>query len=395
MPRQITAEDYRVRAGFEALRQKLLDEQFANRLDRPLAYWALPADRRLPLILLGRTLRELLQLPYEEISDTPGVGLKKLGMLLTLLARATHDQPPQAEVAPSAAENDDATAPEFATHDQNELDPAFVSEQSWERWCETVRQHGLGQEKLGRLAPSLQELPTVIWNTPLSTYLDRRLTDIRQLKTHGKKRVRAILGVFQVVHTMLSSSGPHGTLSVRLLPRFVRPVEEWVTEVLGRPDAPTSQDVRQNLALPLLNQIEVDAGETILRLAENRLGIESPPQSVHVMSRGLGVTRARVYQLLEVCSKVMEVRWPEGRLALAQLADRLARSGATNDDLALFHRVRELFYPHSLEMHDGAAISAALVQPAAVLRSPGQPDLDNAGAAEFSPAEQTADSGAK
>ena len=162
MPRQITAEDYRVRAGFEALRQKLLDEQFANRLDRPLAYWALPADRRLPLILLGRTLRELLQLPYEEISDTPGVGLKKLGMLLTLLARATHDQPPQAEVAPSAAENVDATAPEFATHDQNGLDPAFVSEQSWERWCETVRQHGLGQEKLGRLAPSLQELPTVI-----------------------------------------------------------------------------------------------------------------------------------------------------------------------------------------------------------------------------------------
>ena len=387
MPRPISAEDYRVRASFEALRQKLSDERFADRLDRPLAYWALPADRRLPLGLLGHSLRDLLQRSYEDLAATPGIGLKKLGMLLTLLDRAMQDNSPSAEIASPAKEQVEVNSAGLATPSQDGFDPAFVSEQTWERWCETVRQHGLGQEKLGRLAPSLQELPTVIWHLPMSAYLDRRLADIRQLKTHGQKRMRAILGVFHVVHTMLSSSGPHGTLSVRLLPRFVRPVEEWVTEVLGRPDAPTAHDVRQNLALPLLNQIEVDAGDNILKLAESRLGIESPPQSVRILSRGLGLTRARVYQLLEVCGKVMEVRWPEGRLALSQLADRLAKSGAASDDLTLFHRVRELFYPDSVEQQDGVATTAEVLQPATIVPASDEHVSNDAAVVELSATE--------
>ena len=63
--------------------------------------------------------------------------------------------------------------------------PAVASPRASELLTWTVRLHGIGQEKLGRLAPSLQSLPTVIWESPLGFYLDKSLTEIRELKTHG------------------------------------------------------------------------------------------------------------------------------------------------------------------------------------------------------------------
>ena len=51
----------------------------------------------------------------------------------------------------------------------------IVSESLWEQWCETVKRYNLGQEKLGRLSPTLQALPTVIWHSRLEEYYDRSL----------------------------------------------------------------------------------------------------------------------------------------------------------------------------------------------------------------------------
>ena len=55
------------------------------------------------------------------------------------------------------------------------FDATIVSEALWTNWCDTVHRFGLGPEKLGRLAPSLQALPTVIWHTRLEDYSDRSL----------------------------------------------------------------------------------------------------------------------------------------------------------------------------------------------------------------------------
>ena len=56
-------------------------------------------------------------------------------------------------------------------------------------------------------SPSLQELPTVIWNSPLSTFLDYSLAELRQLKTYGEKRVRVVLEVFHAVHEAVGRRG--------------------------------------------------------------------------------------------------------------------------------------------------------------------------------------------
>jgi hypothetical protein len=141
-------------------------------------------------------------------------------------------------------------------------------------------------------------------------------------------------------------------LALRIVPKFVLPLESWVTEVLERPGLPTPDEVRDRLAVPLLDQVLVDTGETIHELSAGRLGITGPPQSVRQQAKRMGVTRARVYQLLEDCSRVMAVRWPEGQQLLAQLDAKFHADATAQDDLRLFRATYELFYPGKYKLTD-------------------------------------------
>jgi len=66
----------------------------------------------------------------------------------------------------------------------------------------------------------------------------------------------------------------------------------------------------------------------------------------------MGVTRARIYQLLEDCSRIMEVRWPEGQQWMAQLEAKFNAEATSQDDLRLFRATRELFYPGKQKLVD-------------------------------------------
>ena len=89
----MSAEEIQVIGRFEGLRKILLGPAYAEHLDKPLCYWALPTDRRLPLAFLGRTLRDLLGVPFAELAATPGIGRKKIASLVQLLARAANTDP--------------------------------------------------------------------------------------------------------------------------------------------------------------------------------------------------------------------------------------------------------------------------------------------------------------
>lgn len=367
-----SVEDFKLVSSFESLRKTLLQERYSDRWGRPLAYWALPSDRRLPLAFLGRTIGDLLNTPFAELSATPGIGQKKISSLMKLLARATRDEPPAVPfgISDLADEAKPTTGKPGMTPDR--FDPQLVSEALWVQWRDTVKRAGVGHERLGRLAPSLQELPTVIWNAPMSTYLDKSVDEIRNMKTHGEKRVRVVLEVFCVVHNMLVDVGSHDHLAVQLVPQFVVPIESWIRDVLGRNTPPTVEELRSRLAVPLVEQIQVDAGDTIVGLTKARLGLDGPQQSVRTLARKMGVTRARVYQLLDDCSKIMDVRWPEGQMLLKNLADHLAQTGAAPETMKLFAETRELFYPRkyaaaetnghetALEEHEDAEELAAV-----------------------------------
>jgi len=343
MSRSSFGEEYRLSSQFDEVRRTLLQVQFADRLSKPLRHWVLPSDRRLPLAFLNRTLEELLASSFSDLSATPGIGQKKINSLVTLLHRATRDEPPTA-VSVAAAGDGHASAASGSV-DWHKFDPSMVSEALWSEWREEVRRRGIGDECLGRLAPSLQRLPTVIWHAPLRNYLDLTVDEIRALRTHGEKRVRCVLEVFHSVYHALQGVALEQTIREVLTAPRIRTIQQWVESRLASPELPSEQEVRDQFVTPLLEQLEVDSGTTVHRLASERLGLTGAARSVREQARQLEVTRARVYQLLDDCGKVLSVRWPDGRVKLDQLTTHFASIEGDHAGLRLFFSLRELCYP--------------------------------------------------
>ena len=337
---------------FEEVRKTLLQDRFSDRLGKPLEYWVLPSDRRLPLALLGRTVGELLSTSFDELSATPGIGEKKINSLVKLLNRATCDEPP---LIAEAGSPDGVWA---GSTDARDFNPSIVSEALWSEWRETVRRYAIADQRLGRLAPSLQRLPTVIWNKPLSDYLDHTLAEIRNLRTHGEKRVRCVLEVFHSVYHRLQQADASTDLERHLMPSAIRDVQDWVVAQFESRQVPVEEDVRRNFAQPLLQMIETDCGQTVSHLVEERLGLNTEARSVREQARHLGVTRARVYQLLDDCGKVMSVRWPEGKMLLARLTSHYSPMEQGQGQLRLFFGLCEICFP---EKQSGLAGSDILL----------------------------------
>jgi hypothetical protein len=336
---------------FESLRKILTSGEYADHLEKPLAYWARPADRRLPLAFLGRTLKDLLSTPFSQLSQTPGIGRKKIDSLVKLLARAANTDPaelPDEFIPPPENAPQSGSGP--ASAGGNGFDPDSVSEVVWSRWRAGVIKHGLGDLSLGRLAPSLKRMTRVIWDSPLRAYADCTLAELRAMKTYGEKRVHAILEVFHSVHLLVGNMGTRDHLTVRIAPRLIDRTEQWIGKALQRAGVAGREEIFAEFVSPLLEQIRIDTAEQIVSLAENRLGIHGPITSVRQVARSMGLTRARVYQLLNEINDVMVVRWPTGRHQVYELRAKLLAESAQMEqppDLEQFSAAVELFYPAS------------------------------------------------
>jgi hypothetical protein len=338
-----SAEELGLGTRFDEVRQLLLQQRYADRLGKPLEYWVLPSDRRLPLALLGRSVGELLSSSFDELAATPGIGEKKIHSLVQLLYRATNDDPPAPAATTGGANRMGGSS--SAVEDTGRFDPSIVSEALWAEWRQTVRRFGIDDFRLGRLAPSLQRLPTVIWHKPLRDYLDHTVAEIRSLRTHGEKRVRCVLEVFHAVYHQLSRADEGTDLGRLLMPAPIREVQDWVTAQLSATEIPSEEEIRDRFARPLLGLIRTDCGPTVARLVEERLGVDAEPHSVREQARQMGVTRARVYQLLDDCGKVMAVRWPEGKALLDRLTGHYSSMEQGQSALRLFFGICELCFP--------------------------------------------------
>ena len=344
------AEEMKLKANFETLKSSLLKEEYSKSWNYPLAFWTLPNDRRLPLILLNFTLKQILEMPFESLASTAGIGMKKLNSLVLILQRASVDAPPTQPITVESVPRTEKVAetsdqPFLPVTPEGEFDHTLVSEALWLEWRELAELRNVGDEKLGRLAPSLREMPTVIWNSPLKNYMGQTLSEIRNLRTHGEKRVRVVLEVFFLVHQILRNAGRHPRLAVCLQPSFIAPIEQWFHEILARESLPSRSEIHEHLVLPLVEQLTIDAGADVVHLTRGRLGVDGEPVSVRQQSREMRVTRARVYQLLEECDCIMAVRWPEGRRFFQELAERFKNDRRESMASELFMQTYDLFFP--------------------------------------------------
>ena len=183
----------------------------------------------------------------------------------------------------------DSSAMGLGGGDGNGFNPSAISEVVWSQWRATVVNRGLGGENLGRFAPSLQHMTRVIWNTPLEAYVNYTLADMRALKTHGEKRIHAILEVFHSLHVVMANVGAQDYLVVRIVPRLIDEVEQWVGRALQTPGVPSQEEIYAHFVGPLLEQVRIDAAQQIVTLAENRLGIAGPITSVRQASPRHGI----------------------------------------------------------------------------------------------------------
>lgn len=335
-----SVEQLQAVARYEEIRKTLLNDGGDDRLEKPLAHWVLPADRRLPLALLGRTLNDLLEAGLDELAATPGVGRKKIRSFLNLLARVAESS---TEGNGNGAEHEHRSPAESAS--AADFDPDSVSENVWNQWQETVRRCGFADEPLGRVAPTLRNMTRVIWQTPLADYLDVPLAEMRERRTYGEKRVRAVLEVFFELHRLAANLGIQRELTVRLVPRHVDRVQCWVGHCLQRAELPGAAELFECYLVPLVEQLRHDASPQIVRLAEIRLGVSGPVTSVRQTARRMGLTRARIYQLLNETNDILAIRWPLGRCQTYHLLDRLDAEGPPRTSLDQFHAAVELFYP--------------------------------------------------
>ena len=325
----VSVEELQVVSRFEGLRKMLLSETYADHLDKPLAYWALPTDRRLPLAFLGARCGTCSARRLSNCRPRRASGERRSPRSCSCWPAPPTPIPPN---CPPKSSIRSPTARRAAADGQPGRQRRLRSDEHLRgdvgAVAGSVVRHGLAARRSAASPPVLQNMTRVIWNTPLGAYTSSTLAEIRAMKTHGEKRIRAILEVFHAVHTIVAGMGTQEHLVVRIVPRSIDRVEQWIGRALQRPGIPDEQEIFANFVQPLLEQVRIDATQQIATLAENRLGIGGPITSVRQAARTMGLTRARVYQLLNEINDIMMVRWPTGRHQSHELRERFqARSG--------------------------------------------------------------------
>ncbi|HWB11196.1 MAG TPA: hypothetical protein VG826_18350 [Pirellulales bacterium] len=326
--------DFQLVTEFNAVRDQLLGLELNGHWEKPLAYWAQATDRHLPMALVDRTLKCVVETPFQQLAQTPGVGPKKLNSLIMLLGRAANSRATNGTGGVSHV-NGQKT-------ERKSDDASAISEELWCLWGSNLRSRGLETETLGRFAPSLRQIPRLMWRKRLDDYLSLSLAEIRALRRHGEKRVAALIEIVGGLHKITEhlASQPH--VVVRIEPRFVAQLEDWFAafslavssrnraapapgkgEGTGR-ELPDDLSVCRELIEPLIEQARIDVGDHAAAILGER--ILRPQSSMQHTAGQLGLTRSRVYELITETAAALEVRWPQGRRRLLELRSQLAEA---------------------------------------------------------------------
>jgi len=343
-PGLMTAEVLLMQSEFQAVRETLLQSKYVERRRKPIVYWSKPDDRRLPLALIDQTVDQVLAKSFEELCLTRGIGVKKLRMMIELLERAIAGDPQLPEIESTSSPSVPAQATKIAQA-LDSFNSRAVTEGQWSKWKTTVAKHRLHGLPLGRLARDLNEITSVIWATPLGNYLPYSLEELRQLKTYGEKRVRSILEVFYTIDLCLSAVPEGGHMALRLEPRYVYEVESAILEMMAQPNPPAAKVIQQSLIKPVLDQLKLDMGQMAYDLVKDRVGSGAKAKAIREQSEEFGLTRARLYQVLEECSLAAHVRWPHGRILLNELMIYLTGRDGQEKVVKQLHQLMITLYP--------------------------------------------------
>jgi hypothetical protein len=331
-------------SAFERVRRKLMSDPTDRRLEDVLAHWVRPTDRSLPLAFLGRTLNELLVTPFQQLQETRGVGPKKIACLIELLERAAGLEASAIETSGSA---DRSTNQDFK-NPSAEVTESSTTEAIWDQWRAAVMAHGLGSVTLGRLANSLHDLPRPMWHTPLANYVNLTLEETNRLHTHGERRLSAILQIFHDLYELLGAQQSAGHLCVTVESKLVRQLGSWTKHWLDSVQSPDPDEVRRGFVTPIVEQLQIDAGDSLAEMAITCIGKTHPGPRILNMSQGRPSFSPNAYYL-DKMRAIVTARWAEGAERVDELAGQLEARNERSKGLVLLRVSLGVFFGPACE----------------------------------------------
>jgi hypothetical protein len=319
---------------YAELKQKILSHNSLD-LKRPCSYWVRNDELSLGKTLLGQSLQDLLRYNFDELKQLDGVGTKKVEKFVAVLRRLTQSsQNHKQNYQPKTKK-----AGEFLT-------AADISDYEWSLLCDTISSSRFANEPLGRLAPALKQIPTVLWEIPYKDYCKCSLSELRTRKAHGVKRIAAIVSAFRGLSLLIAEKSIRDR-SAPSLPAF-ESIEHWVAHApLSR--RCDSRELEAFLANPLMQQMQADLPDLTLQILHERLGWKCRQKTVLELSKKHRLTRARVYQHLEIPTAVLALRWPAGKEVLRRVVNDLQKQYPAERDqpniVKMINLITELLCP--------------------------------------------------
>ena len=317
-------EELQIISRYEGLRTVLLDRACSDHIDKPLAIWALPTDRRLPLAFLGAFAARPAGDPLcgavghtrhraEEDSllcEPPGPG----GPIRAGRAAGGGTRAGGAARPAPAGGNGAAGGSPF--------DPGQrVGGGGPAGGCR--RAAGVGSRTAGPLRPQLAEHDSRDLEHAAGSLYGHTLGEIRVMKTHGEKRVRAILEVFHSLHVVIANMGLREHLTVNIVPRLIEQVEQWTGHVLQTPGTPSQEEISRTSSVRSWSRSAATPRSksppwrsTDWAFLSRSAACDRPP------ARWDSTRRSRL-STAQRDQRHHDVRWPLGRHQVYELRDKL------------------------------------------------------------------------
>jgi len=321
-------------AAFDALKTAIESCADHEHLDSTLSDWLEPDDDDIPYKFLTWRIRRILNTPFRIFSSS-WITEDRLATFVELLGRVH-----QTACSSTGVSDESATSGDHRPVNSDSTERHLtVSGTAWRTWCEVIECHDLSATSLGALAGSLEDLPGSFWDRKLREFTSKTYLELSGTPGLGPRKMSVVVDLFRELASQLASVPAKSSLGVILLPKPIRELSFWLYQVLEERHIPTSSEIATSFCRPLLTQLQTDLSPEVASIVIRRLGVDGKPETLAEIADDVGLTRERVRQLTLRATKVLHVRWPQGKHLLDDLYELLRSAPNAQEQVILVRTI--------------------------------------------------------
>lgn len=310
----------------------LKNSSASNYGDIPLLRWVQPEDRGVPFALVRQPVGTLLNSSFEQLADTPGVGLRKLAMLIELLERVRESSCDGSTLAMNSNRHPTMTSKQKTS--------SLSKRSQWLKDVAAIRRAGLEDVPLGRLAPSLIAIPRSLWETPLSRFTALEYESLFSIPYFGPRRIESVISIVGDTAHIAGQARGSDPLDELVLTPQIQKAQCYLGSWIQSGKKLIYEAVVRELVGTLMEQLAVDNGRRAVVVACHLLNV---PLEREYATNGIDVcgieemSRPRISQIKNDIYEIFKIRWPQRK-------DLLDAAIAKAIDLKVDSRIVSLFW---------------------------------------------------